>query len=117
MRSALIKRARKRPRLLLGVLSMLAMKRACPSRRLRTRLANEVDERLARLFDTVSLADVYWLMKSLGDAGTTRSRYGLSLDHEDREDAVRGMIISTLLHRWGMTAARANAQLLSKATI
>jgi len=63
MRSALIQRARARSiRSFMKLLAFGAAKKLSPSRRLREYLGGEVDIRLARLLDTVSLADLYGLI-------------------------------------------------------
>ena len=64
MRGAMLERARKRPAVFAHVIALGVAKKLSPSRRLRDRLAAASDVRLARLFDTVSLADVYWLILS-----------------------------------------------------
>lgn len=63
MRSALIGRARTSGvRSFLKLIAIGAAKKLSPSRRLRVWLGGEVDLRLARLLDTVSLADLYRLI-------------------------------------------------------
>lgn len=62
VRSALKKRALRSPLTLLKLLSLSTAKKISPSRRLRRRIANVADARLARLLDQVSLSDVYHLI-------------------------------------------------------
>jgi len=63
MRAALIQRARTSGALFFGKLLLLGLaKKLSPSRRLRTWLGGEVDLRLAKILDTVSLADLYRLI-------------------------------------------------------
>ena len=68
MRQALTSRARQRPVLFAKVAALGLAKKISPSRRLKAHLAVLVDTRLARLFDTVSLSDVYGLIVSKSSA-------------------------------------------------
>jgi len=63
MRTALIQRARHSGvRFFTSLIALGAAKKLSPSRRLRAWLGGEVDVRLAKLLDTVSLADLYRLI-------------------------------------------------------
>jgi len=68
MRKAMIERARKKPLVFAKVATLGLAKKVMPSRRLKARLGAAVDTRLARLFDTVELSDVYWLIISESSA-------------------------------------------------
>lgn len=68
VRSTLKKRAQRQPLLMSKLVLLTAAKKLSPSRRLRQRVEDNIDARLAGLLDQVSLGDVYFLiMTERGD--------------------------------------------------
>ena len=64
MRRAMIERAKRRPSIFVRVVALGLAKKLMPWASLKDRIAAALDQRLAKLFDTVALSDVYWLIVS-----------------------------------------------------
>lgn len=97
-----------RPVLFAKVAALGLAKKISPSRRLKAHLAVLVDTRLARLFDTVSLSDVYGLIVSKSSA-ELRDAFELAASAESLPLLVHcthgkdrtGVLIAMLLHICG----------------